>query len=418
MRVWILQTGEPLHIDEGSPRPMRAMNLTDALIARGHEVVLWSSAFYHQEKRYRSLAFQSIKVNDKLTINLIPSPGYKKNIGLGRLYDHAILARNLSKLLTSEVYATPDVAFVGYPPIESAAVMLRWLKKRSVPSMLDVKDQWPGLFIEPFPQLLKPLAKIAFSPYYYFAHRAFKDASAFSSMSPGYLNWMSAFSGRPLHSQDIVVPLTAPRFPVSGILLADAQAWWKDRGVSSSTKRRFCFVGSFMSVFDFSGIRHTAERFQNEGIDCQFIICGDGGSADEIRSMMRGLSNVIFPGWIDEPKKAALALCSVGALIPYKNIENFTLNTPNKVLDAFAHGLPVITTLSGELQSLIESEKVGFSCNQSTGRDLYCAMKFLLDNGDAQLLMSRRALALFERRFSFKKAYGELVLALERMVEL
>lgn len=417
MRVWILQLGEPLHIDEGLPRPMRAMNLTDALIARGHEVVLWSSAFYHQEKRHRSLAFQSIKVNDKLTMNLIPSPGYRKNIGLGRLYDHAILALNLSKLLTSEVYATPDVAFVGYPPIESAAVMLRWLKKRSVPSMLDVKDQWPGLFIEPFPHLLKPLAKIAFSPYYYFAYRAFKDASAFSSMSPGYLNWMSGFSGRPLHSQDIVVPLTAPRFPVSGILLADALAWWKDRGVSSSTKRRFCFVGSFMSVFDFSGIRQVAERFQNEGIDCQFVICGDGGSADEIRSMMSGLRNVIFPGWIDEPKKAALALCTAGALIPYKNIDNFTLNTPNKVLDAFAYGLPIITSLTGELQNLIESEEVGFSCNKSTGRDLYDAMKLLLDNADAQFAMSRRALELFESRFSFEKVYSELVFALQRMAE-
>lgn len=417
MKVWLLQTGEPLHIDEGSPRPMRAMNLANALMARGHEVVLWSSAFYHQEKRHRSSEFKSFKVNNNLTINLIPSPGYKKNIGLGRLYDHALLARNLYKLLTSNAYTPPDVAFIGYPPIESAAVMLRWLKKRSVPSMVDVKDQWPALFIEPFPSFFKPLAKLAFSPYYYFARRAFKDASAFSSMSPGYLNWMSSFSGRSLHSQDIVVPLTAPNLPASITSLAVAEAWWHAIGVSSNTKRRFCFVGSFMSVFDFSGIRNAAERFQNEGIDCQFVICGDGGSADEIRSMMSGLRNVIFPGWIDEPKKAALALCCVGALIPYKNIENFTLNTPNKVLDAFAHGLPILTSLTGEVQKLIESEEVGFSCNHSTGRDLYDAMKILLDNTDDQLAMSARAFALFESRFSFEKVYGKLVFGLERMAE-
>jgi glycosyltransferase involved in cell wall biosynthesis len=283
--------------------------------------------------------------------------------------------------------------------------------------MIDVKDQWPALFIEPFPRFLKPFAKLAFSPYYYFAHRAFKDASSFSSMSPGYLNWMSSFSGRPLHAHDIVVPLTAPHPQISDTSLAIAEAWWQAVGVSSNTKRRFCFVGSFMSVFDFTGIRNAAERFQNEGIDCQFVICGDGGSANEIRSIMSGLRNVIFPGWIDEHKKAALAKISVGALIPYKNIENFTLNTPNKVLDAFALGLPIITTLTGEVQNLIESEGVGFSCNQRTGRNLYDAMRVLLDNSDLQFEMSKRALDLFERKYSYNKVYGELVFGLERMFE-
>lgn len=415
MKVWLLQTGEPLHIDEGSLRPMRAMNLANALIARGHEVVLWSSAFYHQEKRHRSSEFKSVKVFDNLTINLIPSPGYEKNIGLGRLYDHALLAFNLHKLLITNEYTPPDVAFIGYPPIESAAVMLRWLRVHSVPSMVDVKDQWPALFIEAFPGFLKPFAKLAFTPYYYFARRAFKDASAFSSMSQGYLNWISSFSRRPLNYQDIVVPLTAPHLQVSPASLAESEAWWQSLGISTKKKRCFCFVGSFMSVFDFSGIRDVAERFQSEGVDCQFVICGDGGSADEIRLMMSGLENVIFPGWIDEPKKAALAKCSVGALIPYKNIENFTLNTPNKVLDAFAHGLPIITSLTGELQNLIESEGVGFSCNKSSGHNLYDVMKLLLNDSDLQFDMSRRAAELFERKFSFNKVYGELVFALERM---
>jgi glycosyltransferase involved in cell wall biosynthesis len=170
-----------------------------------------------------------------------------------------------------------------------------------------------------------------------------------------------------------------------------------------------------MSVYDFSVIRNVAQRFQNEGVDCQFVICGDGGSAVEIRSMMSGLENVIFPGWIDEPKKVALAHYSVGALIPYKNIENFTLNMPNKVLDALSNGLPILTTLTGEVQNLIESEEVGFSCNNITNLDWYDAMKTLLDNKQLQSEMSARALALFENRFSFEKVYGELVLALERM---
>ena len=147
MNIWILQTGEPLHIDGENARPMRAMNLSNTLIEAGHEVILWSSAFHHQEKRHRSHTAKSIKVSDKLEIRLIPSRGYRRNIGLSRLVDHAQLALNLKKMLT-QVEALPDVAFIGFPPIETATVLTSWLKKRGVPTLLDVKDQWPSLFLD------------------------------------------------------------------------------------------------------------------------------------------------------------------------------------------------------------------------------------------------------------------------------
>ena len=33
LEIWIFQTGEPLHCDAGNNRPMRAMNLSDKLLA-------------------------------------------------------------------------------------------------------------------------------------------------------------------------------------------------------------------------------------------------------------------------------------------------------------------------------------------------------------------------------------------------
>ena len=83
MLVWILQTGEPLQIEGGAPRPMRAMNLSNKLVKAGHTVVLWSSAFDHQKKIHRSHNYKTIKVNNNLEIRLLPSSGYKKNMGFG-----------------------------------------------------------------------------------------------------------------------------------------------------------------------------------------------------------------------------------------------------------------------------------------------------------------------------------------------
>ena len=62
MLVWILQTGEPLHIDNDNSRPMRAMNLSDKLVGSGHSVILWSSAFNHRIKKHRSKNMKHIKL--------------------------------------------------------------------------------------------------------------------------------------------------------------------------------------------------------------------------------------------------------------------------------------------------------------------------------------------------------------------
>ena len=59
--IWILQTGEPLPSDDGSHRPMRAINLANALTSAGHNVVLWSAAFNHQTKAHRCNGYKSIQ---------------------------------------------------------------------------------------------------------------------------------------------------------------------------------------------------------------------------------------------------------------------------------------------------------------------------------------------------------------------
>ena len=65
-----------------------------------------------------------------------------------------IMAYNLKTFLnqTTEI---PDVVFVGYPPIEISFVMARWVKKKNIPFILDIKDQWPDLILDAFPTFYK-----------------------------------------------------------------------------------------------------------------------------------------------------------------------------------------------------------------------------------------------------------------------
>lgn len=417
MKVWIFQTGEPLHCDTDYARPMRAVNLANHLAQNGHEVIIWSSDFYHQKKMHRFNAFKDIQVTSQIRNILIPSPGYKKNISFGRLYDHLILAKNLSFYLNQENGVLPDVAFVGYPPIETSYVATQWLKHRNIPTIIDVKDLWPSLFLDPIPPLFKPLVKLALAPYFFCAHKALKNATAFSSMSEGYLNWMSAFSGRPLNVLDRVNPLTSPIKKISESSYQESRRWWSLLGVTEENKKRVCFIGSLMSVYDFSSIKNAAIRLEKEGNNCQIVICGDGGNASQIKEELKGLKNIIFAGWVDLPKISFLTANSSAALIPYRNIENFTLNMPNKVIDALAYGLPIITTLGGNVATLVDENKIGYVCNDSTGMSTYDAIKELLESPKIQEKLSVNAKTLYNNCYVSENVYNELVKFLEGLAK-
>jgi glycosyltransferase involved in cell wall biosynthesis len=414
LTIWLLQTGEPLHIDEGNPRPMRAMNLANALVESGHKVVLWSSSFYHQEKRHRLHGRDRITVSPKLEIRLISSPGYQHNIGLGRLWDHAVLARNLAKELSKETLA-PDVAFIGYPPIEAAAVMTRWLATRGIPCMLDVKDQWPNIFVDALPSPLRPFGRVVLMPYFYYARRSFRDATAVTSMAKGFLQWSAEFAGREISKLDKVVPLTTPTGQVSTAELEEAERWWDQQGVKADGTFRICFVGSHSRAFDMGPVFEAAKLASHSGQSIQFVLCGDGEESSAWQAEMKGLSNVLFPGWVDRAKVEALALRSSVTLAPYHNVENFIMNIPNKVVDSLALGLPVLSSLRGEVQRLILDFNVGLSYGPVGEKTLLSCIHELADVPALRDRLSDNARKVFIERFSFESVYGDLVSHLEML---
>ena len=408
MNIWIFQTGEPLHCDDSNYRPMRAINLSNKLIEAGHDVVLWSSSFNHQDKAHRSKKYKVIRQNNNLEIRLIPSRGYQKHIGFDRLIDHVQLAWNLKKILKVEK-TIPDVVFIGYPPIETAAVMSRWLKERKVPTLLDVKDLWPSIFVDAFPAILSPIVRILFHPYFYFAKRTIRDVDGISTMSLGFLNWCLSFANKSKSVNDRVVRLTTLNSEANISELSSAELWWSELGVNPDGPKVF-FTGTFSTAFDFNQIYIAAKSINS----CQFILCGHGPCLDQVKELMRDLPNVIFPGWIDRFQMESLANMSLATLAPYKNVKNFTLNIPNKIVDSLLLGLPILSPLTGEVESLISNRKVGFTYNNNN--PLASCIQSLVDDDKLQNLMSINAKRLYEEEFEFNKVYDGLVDHLEGMV--
>lgn len=392
---------------------MRAMNLADALVAQGHDVVIWSSAFCHQTKDHRATEFQSVRVMPQLTINLLPSRGYKEHIGLERLVDHASLAFSLFTQLKRYTGSRPDIAFVGFPPIETAAVMVSWLQKRGIPAILDVKDLWPWIFAEALPRVLRPIAPALLTPYIRMARRTIGAATAISSITDAFLTEVLICGRRDRTARDRVFPL------VPGPASSDAEPsvnsvdWWTSQGVDIATsKQRLSFVGALSRAYDFSGLSEATRRLSVEGIEFELIICGGGQELGSVKRQFDGTRNVKFFGWVDLPQLHFLMQSSIATVAPYRSTRDFRMSIPNKIIDSFSFGLPVLTSLDGETRSILEGNDAGLYCDPAP-EAWYTAMRRLLTDPELQRKMALNATSLFKRTFSYERVYGGFVKYLE-----
>lgn len=412
MNIWILQTGEPLHCDGLNARPMRAMNLANKLIENGHNVILWSSAFSHQSKSHRYKKFKKIKIANNLEIRLIPSPGYKKNISFARFYDHYVLGRNLHKQLIEEKEC-PDVAFVGFPPIEIAYAMSLWLKKKNIPYLLDVKDKWPHIIVESFPFFLRPVVKILLLPYFLISKKIMKNANGISAHVPGFIDWVLSFSKSEKSDNHKFFPLTVPNDHIDDDSLNIATRWWKDQGVNKNDSFKLIFIGSFSRAFDFDKIFDASERLSN--VEHEFIICGNGDRDKELRSKAKNYKNIQIIGWIDRPKILALSKIADAAIAPYKSTEDFVVSIPNKIIDSLMLGLPIFSSLEGEVASLIRDYEIGYFYENDEQLSKHIE-DYVKKDKNFYNQISKNAHNLYMSKFEFNKVYNELCEHLEKIM--
>lgn len=408
MKVWIIQTAEPLHIDADGLRPMRAMNLSNALIAKGHKVVIWTSDFNHYTKAHRFGKTTTLRVNENLEIKLFGSRGYKNHKGLSRFYDHIQMSKNLLGLLGN--HEKPDVAFIGYPPIETAWVSSKWFKKRGVPYILDVKDEWPHIILREFPNQIKPLVNLVLWPYFHLMKVSFRGAAGITSVTNQFLEWCLVYAKREKGPFDQVAPTTSDDLSFSESEILSAENFWDDLGVYDNGKVRAYFVGTINHVYNFNPVLYAASKN-----DMEFIIAGDGPQREKLLGETRELPNVIMPGWITAAQSLVLARRSNFALAPFHDRSDFDMNVTNKFYDAMRLGIPMITSTSGVAGKLLQKHNMGMVYSVNQEEDLYKTFESLITDPLRLIEMGQNARRTYEENFEYKKIYGGLVNLLESL---
>jgi glycosyltransferase involved in cell wall biosynthesis len=408
VKVWILQTGEPLQIDNDGTRAMRAINLSNTLVDMGHDVILWSSNFDHVTKKHRYKKARTIKHKDNLKIILIQSIGYKNNQGFMRLIDHAQLALNLRLAIKKE--PLPDIAFIGYPPIEVAWVMSKYLKKLGVPTVVDVKDKWPEILVRVLPKRLRGLGKFILTPYYILMKTTFKSAVSISSISNDFLNYSVSIAGREINNYDAINYLTNVPVKYSKKDLSDATDWLRGLSVYNSKSVKYVFVGSLTHSYDWNPV---IESFKDRS--SQLVIAGDGPCFNELQEKIHLIPNIVLTGRISSIQSRVLVNHADVYIAPYVGDLEFSESLPNKFFDALQFGKPILSSVRGTSGEFLKRNCIGLIFRDKL--TLRKELEYLESNHRELKHMQIQAIKLYKEKYSGKVVYKNLVLLLEKIVD-
>lgn len=113
---------------------------------------------------------------------------------------------------------------------------------------------------------------------------------------------------------------------------------------------------NFEALYNIKGILQAFALIQRVHIDAELVVVGDGQMRDELRSyaVSLHLRNVTFTGAVPPEQMAAeYDRCDLYLNAPLID------NMPNSVIEAFAAGLPVVTSDAGGIPYIVRNEENG-----------------------------------------------------------
>ena len=148
----------------------------------------------------------------------------------------------------------------------------------------------------------------------------------------------------------------------------------------------------------FSFLIKTALLAANSQKKWKFIILGEGSMRKKLENQIRKhrLSNVILAGHQEETDKF------------YQMADIFVLTslfegTPNVVLEAMAHHLPVIATEVNGVKEIIESGKNGYSIPSQNAQAVYTQLEEILPNTERLHQLQEAGYETVKTKFSWEK---------------
>ena len=297
----------------------------------------------------------------------------------------------------------------SWPVIELCYEATRVGSQWGVPVVLDVRDMWPDAIVDIMPRMLRPAAKLALRRSYQLARQAASQATAIVGITEKITDWGIKFAGRPRSVVDRAFPMGYQTRSFSAHRLAEAARFWRGMGLGlDDSKFVVCFFGTFGRHFEIKTINEAAAKLISSGRDITFVLCGDGPKLRQWNRMFADCRNVILPGWVDAARIQALMSISSVGLAPYYSSWDFQMSIPNKPIEYMSAGLPVVSSLRGDLADLLRENRCGLTYRNGDSDDLVRKLTYFYDHAAFRTAMAENASSLFRQRFTAETVYAEM----------
>jgi glycosyltransferase involved in cell wall biosynthesis len=406
MLVWILKDAEPLPLKPGQ-RALRSGLLAQELGRRGHRVLWWSSTFSHHHKQFLFEHDTRLELMPNVTLLALDVGRYQRNVSFARLFHHRRLGRRFQELAATE--PVPDIIVSALPIIDFPFQAAHYASTRGIPLVVDIRDPWPDVFADKAPAPLRPLVRwLTWTERRRAAH-SLKSAVALTAVSKGFLRWALGLAGRGQTPNDRVFYLGH-----SGFESAQMEAPLPKGMAALHGKLVFTFVGTFGYSYEVELLARAAQHFNTHRPDLAFVLVGDGHQRATLQQNYSGLPNLILTGWLDTREIAAVLAQSHVGLVPCRSLPD---TVPNKPFEYLAAGLPLLSSLEGEMAEIIATHGLGLSYRAGDLDGFIQAVERICQNRALLGEWSANARRTFAEHFSASRIYPDFASHVESILE-
>lgn len=340
MNIWIVNPYGTLP-SEGW-REYRSSMLARALAARGHHPTWFLSNFEHRSKSFRK-EVQADPTLPGVTIYCLPARPYARNISIGRVRYERSFGRAFGA--ASEVLPKPDAIILAEPSIFFGGPVRRYALNNNIPLIVDILDLWPEMFAVAAPKPVRPLAAPLLAPLYARRRKLLREATGVVGCTAGYTNVARAVTHRPAETFYLGVDVAEVRRS-----MLDIPNSWRLPPYSGLT---CVYAGTLGEAYDIPCLAASVEALAPLG-QVRLVVAGDGPERPRLERLAQEYPKaLIFLGKVSPHQlgsvyaQAQIGLCSYA---PRSAVE-----MPVKLFDYLAAGLGFVTSLDGEIRTLIDS---------------------------------------------------------------
>ena len=412
MNIWLVNPFDPL---PGDPEQEgRYATLVRLLAARGHQVTWWTSSFSHRFKRAVDQAATRAACEAlNVRVEFLDGPAYRRNVGLGRLWNHHLLARRFAAAAPN--HPPPEALLASTPPPLLALAAARFAQSRGLPLLLDIQDLWPETFRRLAPTALLPAFKLLLRPWARAARKAAAAADAIFGVADAYVQRGLELGGAKPIAQTVPLGVDLAAFD------AAAQAGRCERFTKPAGEVWMTYAGSLNRSYDcLTFLRAFAQVRGGPGRRVRLFITSRGELSGRMEQLVRRdrLKEVEFTRFLDFSSWAfLLSQCDVGINSAFPEAMVFL---PNKVFYYLAAGLAVLNAIPGQCSRIVLGGGCGLDYQAGNVESCAETMRRILSDAAQRSKMRRAARGLaetvYDRAILYPK-YADLIEAVRRTPE-